>query len=506
MQQIEYLAIDAIIPYARNSRTHSDQQIAQIAASIREFGFTNPVLIDAQGGIIAGHGRVMGARQLGLAEVPCLRLGHLSDAQKRAYIIADNKLALNAGWNDEMLALEIKALGELGFDLDLTGFGADEIDELLAEFDATPEGETDADAIPATPTAPVSRPGDVWLLGGHRLMCGDSTNAVDVALLMDGKRAALLHADPPYGMGKEADGVANDNLYASKLDVFQMAWWRAFRPSIDDNGSGYIWGTAPDLWRLWYVGGLSSAERLTLRNEIVWRKNSAQGMKSGTLRSYPPESERCLFYMFGEQGFNNNADNYWNGWEPIRSYLDGEMRGCGWSLKDVNEITETQMGVHWMTKSQWCFITKNHYEKLQKAARDHDAFKRDHDALKRDHDALKRDFYSTWAYFDNTHEAITDVWEYPLVQANERHGHATPKPSAMMQRIMVSSLPKGGLCVEPFSGSGTTLIAAEQTGRRCYAMELSPQYVDVAVLRWQAFTGKTAILESTGQPFRDPRP
>lgn len=184
--QIENQPIERLIPYARNSRTHSEEQVAQVAASIREFGFTNPVLIDGEGGIIAGHGRVMAARKLGLADVPCIRLAHLSEAQKRAYVIADNKLALNAGWDEQMLALEFKDLQEMNFDLELTGFGLGDIDELLAELDATPEGQTDADAAPAVQTVAVTRPGDVWTLGKHRVMCGDSTSLKHAETLMGG--------------------------------------------------------------------------------------------------------------------------------------------------------------------------------------------------------------------------------------------------------------------------------------------------------------------------------
>lgn len=183
---LEHLALESLIPYARNSRTHSAEQVAQVAASIREFGFTNPVLIDAEGGIIAGHGRVMAARQLGLADVPCIRLTHLSEAQKRAYVIADNKLALNAGWDEQMLAMEFKDLQDMGYDLELTGFGLDDIDELLAELEATPEGNTDADAAPAVQAAVKTQPGDVWLLGKHRVMCGDSTRIDQAQELLGG--------------------------------------------------------------------------------------------------------------------------------------------------------------------------------------------------------------------------------------------------------------------------------------------------------------------------------
>ena len=206
--QIETLAIDRLIPYARNSRTHSDAQVAQIAASIREFGFTNPVLIDADGGIIAGHGRVMGARQLGLAEVPCIRLGHLTDAQRRAYVIADNRLALNAGWDDAMLALEMRDLMDEGYDVGLTGFDLKEIDALLAGLDATPEGQTDPDAAPAVQAEAITQQGDVWLLGRHRVMCGDSTNIDAVEKLMEGNRAEFCFTSPPYNLGKSV-GLRN---------------------------------------------------------------------------------------------------------------------------------------------------------------------------------------------------------------------------------------------------------------------------------------------------------
>jgi DNA modification methylase len=206
--QIETLAIDRLIPYARNSRTHSDAQVAQIAASIKEFGFTNPVLIDADGGIIAGHGRVMGARLLGLADVPCIRLGHLTEAQRRAYVIADNRLALNAGWDDAMLALEMRDLMDEGYDVGLTGFDMKEIDELLAGLDATPQGHTDPDAAPAVQAEAITQQGDVWLLGRHRVMCGDSTNIDAVEKLMEGNRAEFCFTSPPYNLGKSV-GLRN---------------------------------------------------------------------------------------------------------------------------------------------------------------------------------------------------------------------------------------------------------------------------------------------------------
>jgi DNA modification methylase len=202
--KIETTPIEKLIPYARNSRTHSDQQVAQVAASIREFGFTNPVLIDSEDGIIAGHGRVMAARKLGLAEVPCIRLGHLTETQKRAYIIADNKLALNSGWDEEMLGLELADLREADFDLDLIGFDAGEIEAALNPVEVT-DGLTDPDEVPEPPVDPVSVLGDVWVLGNHRLMCGDSTDVLAVDKLTAKRKIDMLYCDPPYGMSLDTD-------------------------------------------------------------------------------------------------------------------------------------------------------------------------------------------------------------------------------------------------------------------------------------------------------------
>jgi DNA modification methylase len=207
-ETIEQVTIEKLIPYAKNSRTHSDEQIAQIAASIKEFGFVNPVLIDEQDGIIAGHGRIMAARKLGIDEVPCIRLAHLTENQKRAYVIADNKLALNAGWDEEMLKLEIKDLEAGDFDISLLGFDAEELENILDEPETT-EGLTEDDEVPEPPVEPITVLGDVWLLGKHRLMCGDSASIDAVDALMVGGKADMVFTDPPYGVDYE--GINNDS-------------------------------------------------------------------------------------------------------------------------------------------------------------------------------------------------------------------------------------------------------------------------------------------------------
>lgn len=210
--------VESLIPYARNSRTHSDEQVDKIAASIKEFGFLNPVIIDGENGIIAGHGRIMAAKKLGLKDVPVVEASHLTDAQRRAYIIADNRLALDAGWDDEMLRIEFEELEGLGFDLELTGFTLDEIDAL--EPEVINEGLTDEDAVPELQDDPVTKLGDVWILGKHRLMCGDSVDISVVEKLLDGIKPNAVFTDPPYGIGldKEGQKLGKSKAYGAVLN------------------------------------------------------------------------------------------------------------------------------------------------------------------------------------------------------------------------------------------------------------------------------------------------
>jgi len=293
----------------------------------------------------------------------------------------------------------------------------------------------------------------------------------EIAAQLPEKSCDLLIVDPPYGMNKENDGVANDNKHKEKLDAFQMEWWHACRPALKDNASVYIWGNAEDLWRLWYAGGLRDSERMTLRNEIVWSKGTGQGRNSELHRMYATASERCLFFMLGEQGFNTNADNYWQGWEPIRSYLDNERKKMGWTAEDIKRITGVGMFSHWFTESQFVFITKEHYEALQKAAKK-DSFKRKYESLKRKYESLKDEFYATRAYFDNTHDNMTDIWEYPSVSGDARWSHPTAKPISIMERCIKSSCPPGGTVLDPMMGCGPVLSAAKKLGRKAIGIEL----------------------------------
>ena len=264
--KIEQVKLDALIPYARNSRTHSDAQVAQIAASIKEFGFTNPVLIDETGSIIAGHGRVMAARKLAITEVPSIRLTHLTEAQKKAYVIADNKLALNAGWDDEMLAVELTDLKDMGFDLDLTGFSTDEIEALLAPVGT--EGLTDEDAVPEVPEAPVTVLGNVWLMGTHRLMCGDSADVSALDTLLCGVTPNAVVTDPPYGIGIDGQKKSVSKNPKHNRKHHEKKGWDSERPDSGIFNWVVALGVPSVIW-----GGNYFADMLpATRGWLYWSK------------------------------------------------------------------------------------------------------------------------------------------------------------------------------------------------------------------------------------------
>ena len=291
---ITYKPIGDLVPYARNSRTHSEAQVAQIAASIKEFGWTNPVLLDGENGIIAGHGRVMAAQKLGEKQVPTIELSHLDEHQKRAYIIADNKLALNAGWDDEILALEIDDLKDAGYDLELLGFTNAELEAMNPEVI---EGLTDEDAVPEIPDEPTTKLGDIYQLGNHRLMCGDSTSIDAVDKLLDGQKADMVFTDPPYGVAyegghnqKKRKGIIADTLEGDDLTGLFYGALMAAIPNTKDGAAFYVW----------YASGKSietyaalAKLPLKLRAVIQWYK-----VKSGLgafMSQYIPNAEPCMY-------------------------------------------------------------------------------------------------------------------------------------------------------------------------------------------------------------------
>jgi DNA modification methylase len=505
---ITQISPQQLTPSPQNARKHSKAQIAQIAQSITSYGFTIPILATAHDHtIIAGHGRHAAALQLKLETVPVVWVDHLTDDQLRAYMLADNQLALLAEWDEDLLKVELDHL--IKASQPCVG-----LDELLKKYAPAAISPEQRDSIPAEPESePVSVLGCVYQLGRHRLMCGDSLNAEHVAQLCDGdESAALIHADPPYGMGKESDGVENDNLYDEKLDAFQVAWYQTWRRHLLDNGSVYIWGNPTELWRLWYSAklpngktGLSQIETLTFRNEIVWDKGNGTGINSNEMRSYAITTERCLFFMLGQQQIGSvNKDDFWQGFESIRSYLENQCKAMGWNATSIKKITGVGMYGHWFTKSQFVLIPEKYYIKLQKEAAGR-AFIKPYEQIRFEYEnsntsehnpAVK---FKKWrAHFDNAHDSMQEVWRFNRVTGEERFGHATPKPVDMIARAIISSSPQGGLVLEPFAGTGTTLIACEHADRICRTMEISPKYCDVIRRRWTNYAKLKNIDPGSG--------
>ena len=300
-EQIQKLPIDTLIPYANNARVHSDKQILQIASSIKEFGFTNPVLIDKDNGIIAGHGRVEAARKLGHKEVPVIRLEHLSEAQKKAYILADNKIAMNSTWDDQLLALELQTIGDLGINLDFTGFDESEISALTPQ--EITEGLTDEDALPETPEEPITKPGDIWILGKHRLMCGDSTSIDHLEKLCNGRQVDMWLTDPPYNVaytGKTAEAltIQNDSKTDADFRQFLRDTYSAADSVMNTGAVFYIWHADSEGYNF---RGAAKDCGWVVRQCLIWKKSS---LVMGR-QDYHWKHEPCLY------GWKEGAGHLW---------------------------------------------------------------------------------------------------------------------------------------------------------------------------------------------------
>lgn len=418
--KIERRRVADLVPYARNARTHSEAQVAQIAASIKEWGWTNPVLLDETGGIIAGHGRVMAARSLGIDEVPVMVASGWTDAQKRAYVLADNKLALNAGWDLGMLGSELRGLMDEGFEMGLVGFSDDELAELTLE--AT-EGLTDPDDAPAAPDEPVSVPGDLWLLGNHRIICGSSTDPLVVDRVLGGVKPHLMVTDPPYGVEydpawRQKAGVGSAGAATGKvLNDDRADWseaWALFPGQV-----AYVWHSPRHCAEV--ARSLESC-KFQPRAQIVWVKTR-------------PALSRGHYHWQHEPAY----------------YAVQEDQDDQWRFAHLHDVAEY---------------------------------------------AVKKGATAEW----RGGRKQSTVWFIEHLKCDT--GHGTQKPVECMKRPIENNSSPGQAIYEPFSGSGTTLIACEMTGRACHAIELNPAYVDVAVRRWQEFTGRMATLED-GRTFED---
>ena len=393
--QIVQRAVDGLVPYARNACTHSREQVALIAASIREWGFTNPILIDGEDRVIAGHGRLLAAKSLGMTEVPCVVLGAMSDAQRRAYILADNQLAARAGWDADLLALELGELRTLGFDLDLIGFEPDDLRQLLGPDAAA--GLTDDDDAPACPETPVSAPGDLWRCGEHRVLCGDALSAGDMAKLMDGERAGLIVTDPPYnvaykGKSKKRLSITNDAMSAVAFYRFLLDAFEVMLAHAADGAGAYVFHAdveGANFRRAFTDAGFRLAQC------CIWVKPS---------------------FVIGRQDYHWQHEPVAVGWKPGAAH-------------------------------RW--------------------------------------------YADRRQST---VWNFERPLKSELH--PTMKPVAMIEYAVLNSSAGGEIVLDPFAGSGTTLIACGKTGRCARVMEIDPRYCDVTVRRWQDWSGQQAVRDA----------
>lgn len=417
--EVSYLPISTIKPYAKNPRTHSRKQIKQIAESIRTFGFTNPLLLDDDCGLIAGHGRLEAAKMLGLDRVPTICLSHMSEAQRRAYIIADNKLAENAGWDKDLLALEFSYLSslDLDFDLTITGFETPEIDLFLEN--ASEEKPTD-DFIQEVPVKPISKPGDIWLLGKHKIICGDATDPETYIALMGSEKADLVFTDPPYNVPVTghvcgAGSIQHDDfvMASGEMSASQFTEFleKTFRNLVSFSSDGSIHYVCMD-WR--HMGEILRAGKIftELKNLCIWNKTNG-GM--GSL--YRSKHELVFVFKNGKKPHVNN----------IMLGEHGRYRTNVWDYAGVN------------------------------------------------------------TFRDNRMEDLTD--------------HPTVKPIQMVADAIQDCSHRNDIVLDCFGGSGTTLLAAEQTGRQARLIEMDPRYVDVTIKRYEKMTGKTATHQITGQAF-----
>ena len=421
-ETIELWPLERLQPYAKNAKLHGEDQVAKIAASIAEFGWTVPVLVGEDGEVIAGHGRILAAQKLGLTEAPVIVLGHLTEEQRRAYRIADNRLTELGAWDDALLSAELKDLLADEFDLSLIGFSDGELDKLLSAVpDEDGEGSGDSDGstppvtIPEPPRNPASRTGDLWILGDHRLLCGDSTSAADVRRLMNGERAVLFATDPPYLVDYDGSNHPTRN----------KDWSASYGTTWDDSSQG------AEL----YDGFIAAAVAEAITEDAAWYCWHASRRQAML--------EAC--------------------WDKAGAFVHQQII---W-VKDRGVLTRS----HYLWKHEPCFMGWRRPNRPPKVAE----------------------------------ETLPSTWVMPSFAKDERPDHPTPKPLDAFGIPMRQHVARGGLCYEPFSGSGSQIMAGEANGRRVFAMEISPAYVDVAVERWEAETGKDAVLDGDGRSFETVR-
>ncbi len=488
MQIIERNIAD-LIRAEYNPRELTDDQEKQLSDSLRRFGVVDPVIVnvheDRKDIIIGGHQRSKVWQKLGNDTIPTVELSLTLDQEKELNV----RLNKNTGQFDmEMLKDHFETD-------DLIDWGFTDV-ELEWQEDVTHlEAEEDDFEVPEEVHTDIVQ-GDLIEIGPHRLLCGDSTNSDDVERLMDGQKADLAHNDPPYGMKKEGEGVANDNLNFQDLLEFNREWIPLQFKHLKENSSWYCWGIDEPLMDIYsnilkpyMIEGVAY-----FRNLITWNKGNGQGQMSEDFRSYANADEKCLFIMFGMDSMSTTVENFHEGFSEIRDWLIQEKEKSGLKNNEIREITNTSHSHYW-SKSQWAFPTKEHYEAIQKSSNGK-AFNKSYKEIKQQFEKVKKEFYKSRAYFNNTHDNMNNVWNISRTSTSEREltgKHATPKPLELCERVIKTSCPERGISLDFFLGSGSTMVASHQLNRKCYGIELQPHYCQVIVDRMMKLDSSLSV-------------
>ena len=491
------IKVDELIPYENNPRIN-ENAVPDTMESIRQCENLDPIEVDENNVILSGHTRLLALKRLGYNETEVVRYTGLTEDQKKKYRILANKVGEKSGWDFSKLEEELADIDFGDFDF---GFNTD--DNSKGEETEITEDE------PPVDVETKCKLGDLWLLGNHRLICGDSTDIAVIDRLMDGVKADCVFTDPPYGMKKESEGVLNDNLNYDDLLDFNRQWIPLTFGALKDNGSWYCWGIDEPLMDIYsnILKPMQKNKQIAFRNLITWDKGSGQGQLSEDFRMYPIADEKCLFVMAGGdsvQGFSVNQEDYSENMDKVRLYLESEIAKLNQSDKTIANALGYKDGRtvnHWRSKSQFALPTKENYEALREYGK---SVLKDYDFLKKDYDELKKDFYEGRSYFNNTHDNMNNVWHFDRTSQEERKNtgdHATPKPIALCSRAIKSSSREGEIVLDVFGGSGSTLIACEQLNRKCYMCELDPHYIDVIIQRYINLKGtdKDVFLLRDGQ-------
>jgi DNA modification methylase len=432
-----------------------------------------PIVVNSDMVVLGGNMRLKACKEAGLKEIPIIRADQLTEDQQREFIIKDNVGFGEWEWDMIRADWDVNELSEWG--LDIPEFETTELEAVEDDYEMPDQVETDIVL------------GDLFEIGEHRLLCGDSTDSDQVAKLMNGEKADMAHNDPPYGMKKENEGVLNDNLNYDDLLDFNKEWIALQFTHLKNNGSWYCWGIDEPLMDIYseILKPYIADQKATFRNLITWFKNPSglgDGQNNSIARSYGIITEKCLFVMMGVQGFNNNADNYFEGFEVLRNWLTKEKQKSGLKNEEITKLTATTH-THYWSRSQWAFPTEEHYNSIKNASNGK-AFAKEYEEIKKEYEEIKKEYYATRAYFDNTHDKMTEVWQFDRhVRQGDEGGHATPKPIPLCERAIKSSCPDNGLVLDMFLGSGSTMVASHQLNRKCYGMELDQKYCQVIIDR-----------------------